>query len=105
MQLTKYNHATVVLEQDGVTLVIDPGVFTPESADLVAGAAGVLVTHEHPDHLDADALRAGLAANPDLVVRAPQAVVDQVGAHDGRVLAVSAGDEFAVGPFPVRVFG
>lgn len=105
MQLTKYNHATVVLEQDGTTLVLDPGVFTPESADLVRGAAGVLVTHEHPDHVDVDALRAGLEADPDLVVRAPQAVVDQLGDHDGRVVAVSAGDAFDIGPFPVRVFG
>ena len=105
MELTKYNHATVVLEQDGTTLVIDPGVFTPESADLVRTATAVLVTHEHPDHLDADAVRAGLDANPDLVVRAPQAVVDQLGEHDGRVVAVSAGDTFSVGPVPVRVFG
>jgi L-ascorbate metabolism protein UlaG (beta-lactamase superfamily) len=105
MELTKYNHATVVLEQDGTTLVIDPGVFTPESADLVRTATAVLVTHEHPDHIDADAVRAGLDANPDLVVRAPQAVVDQLGEHDGRVVAVSAGDTFSVGSVPVRVFG
>lgn len=105
MQLTKYNHATVVLEQDGTTLVIDPGVFTPESADLVRAAVGVLITHEHPDHVDVEAVQAGLAADPALVVRAPQAVVDQLGDHDGRVVAVSVGDAFDIGPFPVRVFG
>lgn len=105
MELTKYNHATVVLEQDGVTLVIDPGTFTPEAADLVGAAVAVLVTHEHFDHFDADAVRAGLAANDALVVRAPQSVVDQLGEHDGRVSAVHAGDAFEVGPFSVRVFG
>ncbi|MBT1667300.1 MULTISPECIES: MBL fold metallo-hydrolase [Curtobacterium] len=105
MELTKYNHATVVLEQDGVTLVIDPGVFTPEAVDLVRGAAGVLVTHDHPDHFDIDALRAGLAANPDLVVRGPETVVEQLGEHHGRVAAVHAGDTITVGPFSVRVFG
>lgn len=105
MQLTKYNHATVVLERDGATLVVDPGAFTPEAADLVRSATAVLVTHEHFDHLDVDAVRAGLEANPDLVVRGPQPVVDQLGAHDGRVGAVAAGDAFTVGPFAVRVFG
>ncbi|WP_242090094.1 MBL fold metallo-hydrolase [Curtobacterium sp. DN_7.5] len=105
MELTKYNHATVVLEQDGTTLVIDPGTFTPESADLLRSAVGVLITHEHFDHFDVEAVRSGLEANPALVVRGPQAVVDQLGTHDGRVTAVQAGDAFEVGPFPVRVFG
>lgn len=105
MELTKYTHATVVLEQDGVTLVIDPGTFTPEAADLAGAAAAVLITHEHFDHFDADAVRSGLAANDALVVRAPQSVVDQLGDHGGRVSAVQAGDSFEVGPFAVQVFG
>lgn len=105
MELTKYNHATVVLEQDGTTLVIDPGVFTPEAADLVRAAAGVLITHEHPDHFDVEAVRAGLDANDALVVRATGSVVEQLGDHDGRVTAVDAGDAFEIGPFSVQVFG
>jgi len=105
MELTKYNHATVVLEQDGTTIVIDPGTFTPESAELVRRADAVLITHEHTDHFDVDAVRAGLDAVPDLVVRAPAGVVEQLGAHDGRVVAVRAGDAFEVGPLSVRVFG
>lgn len=105
MQLTKYNHATVVLEQDGTTLVLDPGVFTPQAADLVRSATAVLVTHEHPDHLDADALRAGLDADPELVVRAPRSVVEQLGDHGGRVQAVEAGDTFEIESVRIRVFG
>ena len=105
MELTKYNHATVVLEEGDTTIVIDPGTFTPEAADLATAATGVLITHEHFDHFDADALRAALDANVDLVVRAPQAVVDQLGEHDGRVQAVAAGDAFTIGALPVRVFG
>ena len=105
MELTKYTHATVVLEQDGVTLVIDPGTFTPEAADLARTAAAVLITHEHFDHFDVEAVRAGLAANDALVVRGPEAIVEQLGAHDGRVAAVRAGDAFEVGPFSVQVFG
>jgi L-ascorbate metabolism protein UlaG (beta-lactamase superfamily) len=105
MELTKYNHATVVLERDGATLVIDPGTFTPEAADLATAAVAVLVTHEHFDHLDVDAVRAALDANASLLVRGPGVIVDQLGAHDGRVTAVSAGDAFEVGPFSVQVFG
>lgn len=105
MQLTKYNHATVVLEQDGASLVIDPGSFTPESADLVAAATVVLVTHEHADHFAVDAIRAGLERNDDVVVHGPASVVDQLGDHDGRVRTVTAGDTVEVGPFTAHVFG
>jgi L-ascorbate metabolism protein UlaG (beta-lactamase superfamily) len=105
MQLTKYNHATVVLTKDGVTLAVDPGKFTPEAADIATNAAGVLITHEHFDHFDPDATRTALAANPDLVVYAPEGVADQIGEHLDRVHTVKAGDSFEVGPFSVRVFG
>jgi L-ascorbate metabolism protein UlaG (beta-lactamase superfamily) len=105
MQLTKYNHATVVLTKDGVTLAIDPGKFTPESTDIATAAAGVLITHEHFDHFDPDALRTALAANADLVVYAPVGVAEQIGEHLDRVTTVKAGDAFEVGPFHVAVFG
>jgi L-ascorbate metabolism protein UlaG (beta-lactamase superfamily) len=56
MRITKFGHACVRLEHDGVVVVIDPGVFTePEAVD---GASAVLVTHQHPDHLHSDNLRA-----------------------------------------------
>jgi L-ascorbate metabolism protein UlaG (beta-lactamase superfamily) len=55
MRITKFGHACVRIERDGATLVVDPGMFTePEAVD---GAGAVLVTHEHPDHLDVDRLR------------------------------------------------
>ncbi|WP_066522722.1 MBL fold metallo-hydrolase [Curtobacterium ammoniigenes] len=104
MQLTKYTHATVVLTKDDVTIVIDPGTFTPEAEQLASTAAAVLVTHEHGDHLDVDAVQRALQAAPDLVVYAPEGVADQLGAAD-RVHTVHAGDAFGVGPFSVQVFG
>jgi L-ascorbate metabolism protein UlaG (beta-lactamase superfamily) len=55
MRITKFGHACVRIERDGRSLVVDPGMFTePEAVD---GAGAVLVTHEHPDHLDVDRLR------------------------------------------------
>ncbi len=73
MKLTKLGHSCVRLEKDGHTLVIDPGVFSDAAAAL-DGADAVLVTHEHPDHLDQDALRAALSANAELRVWAPATV-------------------------------
>ena len=66
MELTKHGHACVVLSEDDRRLVIDPGAFTDPSA--LDGASAVLVTHEHPDHVAPDVLRAAMDADPGLQV-------------------------------------
>ncbi|HEY1156983.1 MAG TPA: MBL fold metallo-hydrolase, partial [Arthrobacter sp.] len=55
MKLTKYTLACVRLEKEGGVLVLDPGTFS-ETAEALAGAQAVLVTHEHADHLDTKAV-------------------------------------------------
>lgn len=55
MRLTKFGHACVRLENDGTTIVLDPGMFT--DATPLDGADAVLITHEHPDHYQPDLLR------------------------------------------------
>ena len=64
MRLTKLGHACVRLEKDGAVLVIDPGGWS--GADALSGAGAVLITHEHPDHVDADAVRAAMTGDPGL---------------------------------------
>ncbi|KQO60038.1 MBL fold metallo-hydrolase [Curtobacterium sp. Leaf261] len=105
MELTKYTHATVVLTKDGHTLVIDPGAYTANSAELVAATTAVLVTHDHPDHFDASILTAALEARSELHVWAPASVADALGDHDGRVTTVSPGDTFQAAGFDVAVVG
>ncbi|WP_413601108.1 MBL fold metallo-hydrolase [Curtobacterium sp. Curtsp57] len=105
MELTKYTHATVVLTKGEHTLVIDPGAYTPNSAELVAHTTAVLVTHDHPDHFDAAVLGAALDAQPDLRVWAPANVAAELGDRDGRVTTVTAGDAFEAAGFAVQVVG
>ncbi|WP_370290547.1 MBL fold metallo-hydrolase [Nocardioides sp.] len=56
MRLTKFGHSAVRLEHEGTTVVIDPGVWSQRES--VDGADAVLITHEHPDHVDVEHLRA-----------------------------------------------
>ncbi|TPW78280.1 MBL fold metallo-hydrolase [Schumannella sp. 10F1B-5-1] len=105
MELTKHTHATIVLTDGDRSLVIDPGAYTPNSAELVAGTSAVLITHDHPDHFDAGILTAALDAQPELHVWAPANVAAELGAHDGRVTAVAAGDTFEAAGFPVEAVG
>jgi L-ascorbate metabolism protein UlaG (beta-lactamase superfamily) len=103
MRLTKLGHAGVRLEKDGTVLVIDPGVWS--GADALNGASAVLVTHEHPDHLDADALRAALDGQPGLELWTNAAVAGQFGGYGDRVHAVGHGDAFTAAGFDVHAYG
>jgi L-ascorbate metabolism protein UlaG (beta-lactamase superfamily) len=105
MQLTKYAQACVTLEKHGATIVLDPGVYSPNADTLLAGAAAALITHEHGDHFDEAALRTALETDAALLVFGPSSVVDRLGAFDGRVTAVGGGDAFEVAGFAVQVFG
>ena len=103
MLLTKLGHSCVRLESGGARLVIDPGIWA--GPDALAGANAVLVTHEHVDHLDADAMRTALDADPTLQLWASEAVAAQFAGDGDRVRAVHHGDAFSAAGFDVRVYG
>jgi L-ascorbate metabolism protein UlaG (beta-lactamase superfamily) len=103
MQLTKLGHSCVRLSKDGGILVIDPGIWS--GPDALAGAQAVLVTHEHPDHLDADAVRGALAADGGLQLWANASVAGQFPEFGERVHEVGHGDTFTAAGFDVHVYG
>lgn len=103
MRFTKLGHSCVRLEKDGSTLVIDPGIWSGPAT--LAGAQAVLVTHEHPDHLDSAALRAALSSNPDLELWANPSVAHQFADAADQVHQVSGGDAVTVAGFDVHVYG
>ena len=76
MELIKYTHSCVRLENEGRVLVIDPGNFSgpEELAQALDGADVLLVTHVHPDHLDAEPVQEHLRAHPEVQVHAPAPV-------------------------------
>jgi len=105
MELTKQAHACVTLHKEGGSLVVDPGTFCPNAAELLASAGVVLITHEHFDHFDEQAITAALDARPDLRVYGPAAVTSRWQDRGGQATAVTAGDRFRAGGFDVTVFG
>lgn len=105
MILTKFNHATVRFEKDGASLITDPGAGTPEAVEILSAATAVLVTHEHFDHYDPDAVREALANNPDLRIYGPASVAELLGDHADRFTEVTPGQSFDVGPFSIQAFG
>jgi L-ascorbate metabolism protein UlaG (beta-lactamase superfamily) len=100
MRIIKYTHACVRLEDGDRALVIDPGSFSEE--EPLDGAAAVLITHEHVDHLDAGKLE----RHPEAEIwtnAATAALLTNV--DPDRVHVVSQGDTFTAAGFEVGVYG
>ena len=89
MLITHLGHACLLVEMADTRVLVDPGTFADDLGD-VRDLAAVLVTHQHPDHLDPERLPALVAANPDAVVLCDPGSVEvlaglgvEARAHDG----------------------
>jgi L-ascorbate metabolism protein UlaG (beta-lactamase superfamily) len=103
MRVTKHVHACVRIDEGERALLVDPGIWVePEAYE---GVDEILVTHEHVDHVDADALVARAKANSSLLVRAPAAIAEQLAFVGVPVEIVAAGDTLTVAGFAVTVVG
>jgi L-ascorbate metabolism protein UlaG (beta-lactamase superfamily) len=103
VRVTKFTHSCLRIGGGGGVLVVDPGAFSERSA--LTGADAVLITHEHFDHLDVDALADALASKPDLRVFTHADVLPKLAAFSDMVTAVAAGEEFSAAGFSVRAYG
>lgn len=105
MIITKREHACLVVEHCGATLVIDPGSFT--APFVVDNLAAIVVTHEHADHVTREHLDRLLAAAPSerraVELFAPAGVAAAHPAYPWHI--VDGGDVRAAGPFALAFSG
>ena len=110
MHLTHLGHACLLVETDRARLLIDPGTLSSGFEDLTDLDA-VLVTHEHPDHVDASRVRQLLDRNPSarLVVDAATATqfadVEHLVARPGETLTFSGDRVDVLGGIHAPVYG
>lgn len=102
MRVTKHEHATLRLDENGSTLLVDPGSFTAPMEDL-SNVVALVITHEHPDHWTPEHLDRILDAAPGIPVFAPAGVAAAASGYD--ITVVSPGDTVTTGPFTLRFFG
>ncbi|MFS0704607.1 MBL fold metallo-hydrolase [Cellulomonas sp. 179-A 9B4 NHS] len=105
LTITRHGHSCVRVERDGRVLVVDPGTWSDLDAAL-DGAEAVLITHEHPDHVEVGAVADRVRAGVD--VWAPGTVVadlEAAGAPRHRLHPVADGDDLTVAGARVRVLG
>jgi L-ascorbate metabolism protein UlaG (beta-lactamase superfamily) len=63
MRITNLGHSCLLVEMADTRILIDPGVYSPGAAE-VRDLDAVLVSHQHPDHLDVERLPGLMTANP-----------------------------------------
>jgi L-ascorbate metabolism protein UlaG (beta-lactamase superfamily) len=100
--ITHYGHSCVLLDTGSARLLIDPGGFST-GFESVTGLDAVLVTHQHPDHLDRDRLGPLLAANPQARLVVDAGTAGQLAGIDHEVAAPA--DVLQVGGATVSVLG
>ena len=107
MQITHLGHSCVLLEVADQRILIDPGNFS-DFAD-VRDLTAVLVTHQHPDHVDPAQLAGLLANNPRARVLLEHESVGQLaeaaGEHRDRLESMPGGTDIELGPVTVSPVG
>lgn len=67
MRITKLGHCCLVIEEDDVRIMTDPGAYSTKQND-VTGIDIILFTHEHQDHFHLESLKTVLKNNPQAVI-------------------------------------
>jgi L-ascorbate metabolism protein UlaG (beta-lactamase superfamily) len=109
MRITHLGHAAVLAETDDTRILIDPGNVT-DSWQSLTDLDAVLVTHQHPDHLDPENLPALVAANPSAAVLVEPSILELI--SDGKLpslgdsaRALPPEDQIAIGEVLITAVG
>lgn len=102
MRITKLEHAALLVEVSGKTLVLDPGSLTTAITEAT-GVEAIVVTHEHADHWTPEQLTRLLEHAPGIPIYGPPGVANAAEGFD--VTVVRPGDTVTTGPFTLRFFG
>ncbi|OBK45158.1 MBL fold metallo-hydrolase [Mycobacterium kubicae] len=101
MQLTHFGHSCLLAEFGQTRLLFDPGTFA-HGFEGITGLTAIVITHQHPDHVDGTRLPALLDGNPDAALYADPQTTEQLGSP---CQAVHVGDELTVGQLTLRAVG
>lgn len=94
MKITKLGHCCLVVEEQGVRVLTDPGAWTEAQHDQ-RNIDLVLITHEHADHFHLDSLKQVLQHNPQAVVVTNRAVGTLLAAEGIAYVVVEDGQKHA----------
>lgn len=101
MELTHFGHSCLLADFGHTTVLFDPGNFS-HGFEGITSLSAIVITHQHPDHVDAARLPALCEANPGAALYADPQTAEQLGEP---CKAVHVGDELSVGGLTIRAVG
>lgn len=63
MKITKFGHCCLLIEENDLRILTDPGAYTIEEQEKINHIDVILITHEHQDHFHIDSLKVILKNN------------------------------------------
>jgi L-ascorbate metabolism protein UlaG (beta-lactamase superfamily) len=104
VQIVHYGQSCVLAETATARLLLDPGTLASGFEELT-GLDAILVTHQHPDHVDVDRLPALLAANPGAELVADVGTAEQLEAMGIACRTVRPGEKLQIAGADIDVVG
>ncbi|MFJ9889444.1 MBL fold metallo-hydrolase [Streptomyces sp. NPDC091287] len=108
MKLTHFGHACVLAEFDSgeraVRVLLDPGTYSADFEDLTDLDA-ILLTHEHPDHLDPDRITQLAKTNPAARIIADPGAGDRLREAGLTPEVARPGENLTIATVTVEVLG
>lgn len=106
MKIYKYLHSCIVFEDQDFKLLVDPGMFSfaegQVTTEMFSDVQAIIITHNHPDHLDTENLKKIVSLTKAPVYTNAQ-VAQQLDEEGIQAELLTDGD-FTIGPFKVQAF-
>lgn len=102
MNITKLDHACLVIEQAGQELIVDPGMYSVQ-APKVSNPVAITLSHVHDDHSYRPHLEQLLEKHPELMLFGTSEVAEKL--ENLPVTIVHHGDRHEVGEFTLDFYG
>ena len=105
MKINKLGHCCLLIEEKGVRILTDPGMYTVEEQDNLTGLNILIITHEHADHLHTESVQKIVANNREIKIVCNSAVGKILSGLGVKAEIVGDGQSATISGLTIEGFG
>lgn len=95
----------MVIKEQGLTILTDPGSFTVQQQESVTGIDVILITHEHTDHIHLESLKKIIAQNSKAKIITNNGVAKLLDAEQITYTLITHGQHITINNVLIEGFG